>query len=488
MKNRQTMSIFNKVKQAFGFGVPELEDDDTGYGIDATVTPLRRSRPEPEKSDSIQSIENTVVTETKAVENVPVEAIFQTVITVFNDSLPAFVKESVDLDSQKKYLYEALENDVKEYLERVNEAARATCSTQWEAERLKLNKELSVLRDKVRNTEDGAAEKGRQLLSAERQKRAINERVHDLENQVAKLEAEKEQYILENRSLVNKLRVMNVMGDSADGVGMDDIAGRLEQFEAEKSELASKVEELTSERDSIAATLAAAVEETDALKLKAAMNDTMFKDLNDRASEATKTVAQKDEQINSLKEELASARDHEADLTKTMKDAIAEADILRNDLEEARANLEIAAQIQLEVEKVKSILDKKTTQINDLNLELRRRDDRINALEIEEKSLRRTIDNNIRAQAESEAALHEKIDELEKQAAAARDKSRQRRKTSTTPKISAIDEDLDNTDWLVATPPEGTSVKTSGVSDAEFGYQEPARKTPPENSAQMSLW
>ena len=57
------------------------------------------------------------------------------------------------------------------------------------------------------------------------------------------------------------------------------------------------------------------------------------------------------------------------------------------------------------------------------------------------------------------------------------------------PKISAIDETLDSTEWLIATPPKGMVAKTTGIaSDADFGYQEPPRKPTPDNAAQMSLF
>ena len=204
------------------------------------------------------------------------------------------------------------------------------------------------------------------------------------------------------------------------------------------------------------------------------MTDVMLNDLNSRASNSAKDVKQRDAEIESLKEKL--------------KESVLRAGYLQSQLEEAQSNLEIAASIQDEVERIQETITKKNNQINELNTELRRRDDRINALEAEENSLRKTIESNLMSQAESEKSLREEIARLEQQVSVSGTKEKTRTKRKQAMKISAIDEDLDNTDWLVATPPAGTSAKTSGVSDAEFGYQEPQRKTPPENSAQMSLW
>ncbi len=64
-------------------------------------------------------------------------------------------------------------------------------------------------------------------------------------------------------------------------------------------------------------------------------------------------------------------------------------------------------------------------------------------------------------------------------------KPRRRKKPKHT--ISAIDETLDATEWLLPTPPDGVQ-KSVIVSDAEFGYHEPQREDPPRNDAQLSLF
>lgn len=469
------MGIFNNIKRAFGFGESDIYDDDD-ITIDATVTPLKRQN-ETEASPAGGQSDASDTPVTLTIESVPVDSIFSSVISVFNDSLPPFLRESMNSDVQRKYLYEALEADVKDFLKRVNDNAMAACNSKWASERDKGRRDIEELRHKIEDSDSEIAEKDRQLLSAERQKRAINERVHDLESQIAKHEAEKEQLELENRTLVNKMRVMNVLGDSQSDDAVEAMSDAISRFEAEKAELQS--------------TITALNEEIEAMRLKNDMSDSMFTSLNQRASAAVQDAAEKDRQISSLQEQLASANDHMTDLQKQLTDALGQADIYKQELEEAHTNLEIAANIQEEVEKVQKLMEKKNTHISELSTQLRHREDRINALEQEEKSLRKTIENNLRNQAESESSLHERIKDLEQQiknAGAQATGSRRRKPSQSTPRISAIDEDLDNTDWLVATPPEGTTVRTSGVSDAEFGYQEPPKKTPPENSAQMSLW
>ena len=107
---------------------------------------------------------------------------------------------------------------------------------------------------------------------------------------------------------------------------------------------------------------------------------------------------------------------------------------------------------------------------------------------IEEKdeeisSLKATVDNNIQLQAASEALLREEIERLRKSP-----ESTPRTKRKKTAQISSIDESLDDTNWLVSTPPEGINARPGGVSDSEFGYQAPQHRDEPNNPAQMLLW
>ena len=491
------MGIFNKVKKAFGFG-GEYEEEDDPFIIDATVQPRPRTlvsdHAEPTQ-DSTRAADDTSATDVVQMPPVPVNKIFATVVDEFNKSLPSFLSTGIDADAQRQHLYDLLDADVKSYLDEVSVNAREQCNQQWDKERKSLKSDIESLQSRLKAIEESGADKGKQLLSAERQKRALTERIHDLEAQVSNLEAEKDQYELETRSLVNKLRVSNMLND---GVAIPDVASyeqRIEELQAKLTAQSSEIEMLTADNNTLRADndklltaeteLKGKVSEVEtqntslseqlkALQVKTDMTDVMLNDLNNRAATATKTAADKDTEIESLRNKL--------------KESTEMVSTLEAELDEARANLEIAASIQDEVERIQKTIESKNTTIAGLNDTLRRRDDRINALEAEEASLRRTIEANLHNQAVSESELRENISRLEEQlnAQTARDKNKYKRKPAL--KISAIDEDLDNTDWLVAVPPEGVSAKTSGVSDAEFGYQEPQRKTPPENSAQMSLW
>ena len=53
-------------------------------------------------------------------------------------------------------------------------------------------------------------------------------------------------------------------------------------------------------------------------------------------------------------------------------------------------------------------------------------------------------------------------------------------------RISAIDDSITDTEWLVAELPNKVTARKDAPD--EFGYREPERKPPHEHPAQMSLW
>ncbi|MCM1448822.1 MAG: hypothetical protein NC082_00620 [Clostridiales bacterium] len=472
------MGIVKTIKKAFGFVDDDVDDDD--------MTVISESANEVSScttSPSLSAGEDSGEVESDPV--IPVDTIFKSVVDEFNKAMPSFLSTGANAEAQRQHLYNVLDADVKSFLQSLNVNALERCNHRWEQERNRLNNEVDTMKGHIKKLEETEAEKSKQLLSAERQKRAIQERVRDLEAQIASVEAEKDQYALETRSLVNKLRVSNLLKEGAEVPDITAFESHIEElnkqleeqknsYEASIEQIAGEKTELQSRYSALEATNRDLSEQLNALKIKTDMTDVMLNDLNQRASSASKEVQQRDGEIATLKESL--------------NDAINKAATIQSQLDEAHANLEIAATIQEEVERIQESMAKKNQKIAELNVEIRRRDDRINALEAEELSLRKTIETNLLNQAQSEKTLREDMERLEQQLASAptRDKSRNKRRQA--PKISAIDEDLDNTDWLVATPPEGTSARTSGVPDNEFGYQEPSRKNPPENSAQMSLW
>ncbi len=528
------MSFFGNVKRAFGFS--DTEDDYIDEGIDATVKPVNSAgNNQQEYSDNGGG--NDIKRDMQVDERLRL-GIFDGVVSIFNEALPDFIKTCVDVDAQRKYIYDSLDESLKTYIDKVGEDARERAMSQWESERKKIQFEIAQLKEQHKQAEENRADWQRQQLSAERQKRALTDRVHDLENQINKLEAEKEQYDLENKSLINKLKVSNVKDgdfevmrqeiaslqeklkeargadksgelqaliDSANAtiVEKDEkIKALQEQLDAvgdnpesaginvEAEQLNSQIEEMTAENKR----LSEAIEQ---LKAKEQIADAMINDLNAKASAAVHELDEKKQSIDAVVADHTAAMAEIEVLKEKMSLANQELQTTQEELEEARSGLLAVDEIQEQLSRFEDIKKKKDLRITELTEEAKQHIELIARLEEETKSLKKTIEKNLYSQAESERLLKNNIEELKNElekvksavsqtVAETQDKPAKRKRQV---KISAIDESLDDTDWLVSVPPPGTPTRpASSTTENDFGYQAPTRKSTPENDAQMSLW
>lgn len=525
------MSIFGKFKQALGFSDTEEDYFDGAEDYQPVST----------KKESIEKAKNVApaATSDNVVDDRLPHEIFDGVVKLFNESLPDFLKSCVDVEAQRKYIYDSLDAGMKSYLEQVANQAKLKSDGKWKDERAKMQNELAQLKAQSKSMDEQRAEWQKQQLSAERQKRALSERLHDLEKQVATLEAEKEQYDLENKSLLNKLKVSAVVDgdmaemrqeiadlqarlkearetDKSDNMQalIDSANASIEEKNNEISELKEQLSKLATEsKDDANATLVeslnAQIEEltsannqlteaVEQLKTKEAIADAMINELNAKASEAIHSLEEKEKQLMSVENTQTDVDAELVELKEKLSLANKELEASREELEEARASMAVIDDIQEQLTKFEDIKKKKDAKIADLQKDNKKYLSKITELENEAVSLKKTIENNLYQQVESEKKLRQEIDELkakktnapiidlDNDATVAEIKSNSSKKV----KISAIDESLDDTDWLVATPPPGTVTRpTPATTDDDFGYQSPARKqTPPENDAQMSLF
>ncbi len=623
------MSFFKSIKQAFGFGETEYDDDEL-EGIDARVTPLRdRKDTQAPTADSneanthISDSNNDMATDTTDSttdgsetsapgDTLPLE-IFDAVIKVFNEALPEFLQKSVDAETQKKYLYEHLEASTREYLEKAGSNAQQRCNNRWAQERQQLLAEIESLKQLASKEEEGVSEAKKQQLSAERQKRALSERVHELEKQVASIEAENEQYVLENKSLINKLRLTQVVG--ADGQSAEateklvELTGEIESLQKQltdsslaasqlQSALEKKEEEMRemqkaaeSHEEEYSVAIAVNNELTaeakaqkqeienlrkalDQSKAKDDLGDAMLTDLNRKTAEAVKSAQEAAKKVETLEAENATLRQQVAELEHSNNETTGELTASKGAFDTMKANLasltaehaalqveyqSTVAKLQESMEslevveemsqqldvlekarknneaylhKLKDEIAAKNQQIHQLETErdesadiIKAKEEAIRHLEDMTDSLRKTIENNLYEHAQSESALHSEIDRLKHgqkkieeisepigyslfsdddaiasgsafetlpaegsygDTSEPTGKKKRHKKAKVT--ISAIDDTLEDTDWLIATPPTGKNGTKDSSDENDFGYKEPARKNAPENPAQMSLW
>lgn len=530
------MAIFGKLKKALGFSEEDIEEELSEDLPSAIVTPLRKQPRQPilnldkiiKESDGEATAPNVAEAESRDIaEDVMPDQLFEAVVSFFNSSLPPYLRDSLDVDRQRRQIYESLSDSLKQYIDNLNTRAEADVERRWAEQHAEMHREIDIMRQRSKQIEAQSNELKELKLSAERQKRALSERVHDLEAQVAAFDAEREQYELENKSLVNKLRIVSVeSGDSSKLADENNAlkeqirllktgAGDLESYEKikqENAELQKSVGDLENDKRQF-------IDDVALLKKRCEIADTMINDLNHRATQAQKLLAQKEDELTSLRSEMdelsRSAVNNDVqdnnvannDEIMLLKNTIADLEQkLSNTTSELRESKEAINMFEDTLTKFEEIKTAKNNTIADLRKQLEEVESNvgpdlsgellatreklaeseatIERLRAETESLKSTIDNNLRLQAESEAALRSEIESLKMGNNSGQ--RRRGRKAVSTP----LDDSLDNTDWLISSPPPGENARPSSVSDAEFGYQEtPRRKDQSsDNSAQMLLW
>ncbi|MDE6702339.1 MAG: hypothetical protein K2K00_01530 [Muribaculaceae bacterium] len=454
------MSFFNAIKKSLGFG-DDMEDGLLDDSADVFSEAIQESAAvEVQEAAPLPAVETDTVMQT---------AIFNHVVEIFNQALPDFLRNSVDPEAQKKQLYDSLDASVKKYLDDITAQTRHRCEVRWANEQSSMRGEMESLKAKAKEIEQQRLDIKQRQLSSDRQRRALNDRVHDLENQIATFDAEREQLDLENKSLINKLKVAAVYEAEAENLRNDLKEAQAEilamrnnggEAPAVSTDDQSRIAELEAEIERLNNELAAATE-------KDSIASEMLNGLQSKASSARSEIEKKDNEINDLKVRLA------------------EAENLQSDIEKLNQQMNL-------VEEAIEKRDRKIARLKETCESLRN----------ENAELKDTIAENLRLHADTEAGLRNRILELEADPTTPivsedivnyADEPADNELIADTPKISdgdlaMIEESFDLANWMSTEPAETPSMRT-GISEAEFGYQAPVRKTPrPDNDAQLSLF
>lgn len=282
------MSFFKKFKDALGLSedsYADLKDDEPIEYIE----PASRRRPasSPEK-------EQFGITETSFADypekEEPVDLgrlkydIFDKVLEVFNASLPDFLKNSVDPEAQKKYLFDSLGSEISQYFSRLELMAADRGEKKYREELAKAKNEVEEMKRMAGSVDEQRRKIQENRLSADRQKRALNDRIRDLEASLETALADREQLDLENKGLLNKLRLASLEGGALP-------EGDITALQAQQT---AEIEALTRERDDLRATL-------DNLKDKDRMATELYNDSLHTVALLNAEVEKRDSEIAELK-------------------------------------------------------------------------------------------------------------------------------------------------------------------------------------------
>lgn len=453
------MSIFNSLRRAFGFDPDDdeiyLDDEPTSesgrkddYGQSAPDTPAESLPPDPgQPGITAESIAEEMMT---------------SVVELFNSFQPEFIARCLNPEMQKRLIAEHLTPALLEQIEKLASAERSRIARETAEERADIDADLRRMRE--RNDE---LEKRRMLfkdeqLSATRQKRALQERVHDLEAHAEQLEAEKEQLELENRSMSNKLRAASVGGLN------------LSPELAVSNDSEKHIDNLNKQIDDLAA-------EISSLGIK-------LKEANERHDSDTEKITALTAELEGAQNRLNHAEADQAELTE-----------LRQQVEDLQA---IASQ----TEKILARAEKQEARLGELKIRLKDAEsafDNVERLMKENKSLRSSLESNRYEYALEMSKLRTELEEMKrakpkrgrprkvwpKEDTAENQEATEKPSDKKPPHISAIDELLEGSEWLVAPTPEEVRIPVAEEPSDDFGYKAPPRKnTTFDDTNQLTLF
>lgn len=454
------MSFFSGIKRALGFGADYEENDEDTVVHDGTD----------DNADEQSIAENASECQPEvcrpAVDPDVKARIFEGAVAVFNEALPDFLRRSVDPELQRRRLAESLDKGVDEYLDSLVRSAEIYAETRLRSAADSSRRESERLRGEMENLEQQRSALREQQLSADRRRRALADRVTDLEAQLAKSDAEREQFELENRSLLNKLKVADIQPSVVEEMSKEIESLRKQLREGttpdavSAPELQVKLDEALKARDEAVQKLADVQGAADGMIAKAraeAAGAAAACEKAERAFEDCRTQQQMQQQMyNDLQSQLAAERETVRKLQQEKAEAVKIADSV----------VELQAQM---------------TQVEEI---IRKRDERIARLKAANKQLKDRI-----AELEEVAKRAvERDDGLFNLPPEPSDADKKNKQLLDAEVLSAMEDDFECPDWFVSEPAPG---ETSPLlaSDSEFGYQEPPKKPKkPENDAQLSLF
>ena len=391
------MAFFRKLRAFFGFGDDESDEElnEKFLPYEAQhrtpyINPFKKEEENKTMEDTeekeVDSIEPQADNKVNDIDELPLE-MYNGVLSIINSTIPTFVRECLDVEAEKRAIAKSLGPHIKGAISKARQDIEAEAQKQWDKERA----EMVDLLEQAEARSKEAAERAEQALtrvqSADAQRKAVTERCRTLENRVAELEAEREQFDLENKSLVNKIKVAQVHADDA------------AHYREEADELRRQLAELKEKS-------AAAID--------------------------AETEAKWSDEVARLQQEITT-KDADIDaLTKKAEETASQLADARKELDEALATLDIANEVQEQVDKLSDQIkardakiaamreqwDKKEAEAarsynegNNANLDLKLQYDLLKA---EAQKLREAVANADKDKEDAVAELQEHLFKAEK--------------------------------------------------------------------------
>ncbi len=353
------MSFFGGLKRALGWSGDDEENEDyISYesSSDKQVA-LQGMKEETEANES-------VVLDFS--DEIP-EGVFDGLIEIVNANLSPMVLKCLDVEAEKKLMYEALGPKFSAFVKETRERSLEMARQEWNREKGALNGKIEDFKSRCDAAENEMREMKAMKMSEDRQKMALKERLRNLEDQIARAEAEKEQYDLENKSLLNKLKVSQVRSEANEEAEREivELKAEIARMKAQQAEPAS--EDVAKELE-------------DEYKSKMEVNNALINDLRAEAAKNKELLAESEGEVAELKAKLveleeksanvdkvvAEADEEKAKLTAELEETANELKAAKAEIEEMAENLSVLDDIQEQLEKVGEFKKKKEEEIQSL--------------------------------------------------------------------------------------------------------------------------
>ena len=325
------MAFFRKLRAAFGFGDDESEEElnEKFLPYEAQhrtpyINPFKKEEEEERIMES-QGEEDIAVSSgatvvKNGVDELPIE-MYNGVLSIINSTIPTFVRECLDVEAEKRAIAKALGPHIKGAIEKARKQIEENAQRKWDSERAEMSARVEQAELAGKEAAERAEQDRAKVMSADAQRKAVTERCRTLENRVAELEAEREQFDLENKSLINKVKVAQVHADDA------------AHYREEAEDLRKQIAEL---KEKSASEVNAEVESR----------------WSDEVARLQQEIAAKDADIDTL--------------TKKEQETASELAAVREELNEALATLDIANEVQMQVDKLSDQIKTRDAKIAEM--------------------------------------------------------------------------------------------------------------------------
>lgn len=375
------MAVFRKLKNIFGFSDEEY-DQETENDEPEVKTPYINPFKKPVEEN--QPTNNTPVQDkTKEFETSLNTEVTSKIIEVLNSGLPDFIKGCVDIEAERAYIQNIFGDVLKQYSTDLKSQMDAKAKSQWQSDRINLENEIAKQKQQISESSDKYAELKQRNLSLDRQKVTLNERVSQLENKVATAEAERDQYELEAKSLMNKLKVSSVNENNLNSLKEENA-----NLQTENTNLRAEI--LKMKNTAKVAVPAENDEET----------QKEIEELNAQLSQSAAKIEALNAQLAQLNEDIANDKSADviAELKKQNEDLSAQLE--KAQAEKATVTAEEQEATQQKIEELNTQLSQSAAKIDALNAQL---------TELNEEKAK---DNNTKIIAELQKQIGELTDEL----------------------------------------------------------------------------